>query len=438
MPRPIELFFSYAHEDESLMDEVRRQLVVFDRQGLIRKWHDRLIPPGADWRAQIDHRLAHSDVILLFVSPDFFESDYCYEAEMTEAMRRHWAGSARVVPIILRPCAWRTAPFADLEALPKDGRPITMWPNRDEACLDVAEGVMRAVRELRGESITDRPRNNQGFRIPAARFRDDLWLDPVSIKVVMNSVASGSEIVYVNWPSSTQTLIEATASVADDLREYDQSGSSFHNSSPDWVASAYQRAHGFCQYAKQLQQNVPIRIPLLWKGMKEYFIGPSCERALGNFVALANFSIQLSLALFLAANFPTKREVISPHLKEWLNISWPHRRNVFKCLFGTSEPIFAAEILAISKVSFNHYVYGPKSKVLEAYCDSKFMNRPIINGWFADQLIPQIELIISEGWNNLDSVVEYCEEAYINKVRDENEHQVDGIPTEIIERLRRE
>ena len=140
------------------MDEVRRQLVVFDRQGLIRKWHDRLIPAGADWRGQIDQRLARSDVILLFVSPSFFDSDYCYEAEMTEAMRRHQVNSAKVVPIILRPCAWESAPFASLQVLPKDGRPITTWPNRDEACLDVAEGVMRAVRELRGEPVSDRLR----------------------------------------------------------------------------------------------------------------------------------------------------------------------------------------------------------------------------------------------------------------------------------------
>src|SRR5262245_55444860 len=136
MQRPIEIFFSYAHEDESLMNEVRRQLVIFDRQGLITKWHDRRILPGSDWRGQIDHRLRHSDVILLFISPDFFESDYCYEAEMTEAMGRHQAASARVVPIILRPCAWRNAPFAALQVLPTDARPLSTWPNRDEACLD--------------------------------------------------------------------------------------------------------------------------------------------------------------------------------------------------------------------------------------------------------------------------------------------------------------
>jgi hypothetical protein len=158
MQRPIEVFFSYAHEDESLMDEVRRQLVVFDRQGLIRKWHDRLIPPGSDWRGRIDERLAHSDVILLFISPNFFDRDYCYKAEMAEAMRLHQAKSATVVPIILRPCAWESAPFASLQALPKDGRPITTWADRDAACLDVAEGVMRVVRELRGEPLADRRR----------------------------------------------------------------------------------------------------------------------------------------------------------------------------------------------------------------------------------------------------------------------------------------
>src|SRR5437899_3337442 len=153
MLRPVEVFFSYAHEDEALMHDLRRQLVPFDRQDVIRKWHDRLIPPGTEWRGQIDERLRHSDIILLLISPHFFESDYCYDAEMTEAMRRHDASEARVIPIILRPCSWESAPFAQLQALPMDGRPISLWPNRDEACLNVAEGIMRVIREIRGESI---------------------------------------------------------------------------------------------------------------------------------------------------------------------------------------------------------------------------------------------------------------------------------------------
>ena len=40
---PVEIFFSYAHEDEALMDAVRRQLIVFERKGLLIKRYDREI-----------------------------------------------------------------------------------------------------------------------------------------------------------------------------------------------------------------------------------------------------------------------------------------------------------------------------------------------------------------------------------------------------------
>ena len=127
------------------MHELRRQFVIFERQELITKWWDRKIPAGGLWKDQIDEHLQHSHVILLFVSPHFFDSDYCYEAEMKEALARHERGDATVVPIILRPCAWQNAPFGKLQALPINGKPITTWTNRDQACLAVAEGVMEIV-----------------------------------------------------------------------------------------------------------------------------------------------------------------------------------------------------------------------------------------------------------------------------------------------------
>jgi TIR domain len=147
-PKRREIFFSYAHEDTELMHEVRRHLVLFDRQKIIRKWHDRLITPGTDWKKTIDWRLEQADIILLFVSPHFFDSDYCYEREMKQALRQHDRRHSRVIPIIARPCAWSTAPFAHLQALPTDGKPITRWRHREDACLNVAEGIMKVVMEM--------------------------------------------------------------------------------------------------------------------------------------------------------------------------------------------------------------------------------------------------------------------------------------------------
>jgi len=143
--RPIEIFFSYAHEDEELMDVVRLQLVVHERLGEIVKWHDRMIPAGNEWKNQIDHRIEQAHVILLFMSPNFLASRYCYEIEGEIALRRHRERSATVIPIVLRACDWTITPFGQLQGLPKDGIPITQWPDRDQASLDVARGIMESI-----------------------------------------------------------------------------------------------------------------------------------------------------------------------------------------------------------------------------------------------------------------------------------------------------
>jgi hypothetical protein len=94
----------------------------------------------------IDTHVQTAQIILLLVSADFLASDYCYDREMQQAMARHTAGDARVIPVILRPTDWHSAPFGRLQALPTDGRPITRWSDQDEAFLDVAIGI-RAVAE---------------------------------------------------------------------------------------------------------------------------------------------------------------------------------------------------------------------------------------------------------------------------------------------------
>lgn len=138
------LFFSYSHVDETLRDELEVHLSMLKRQGVIEAWHDRRIVPGESIDAAIDTHLEKAEIILLLVSPNFIASDYCYEREMQCALERNASGAACVIPVILRPCDWHTAPFGGLRAVPQDGRPITMWPNQDAAFLDVT----KAVREV--------------------------------------------------------------------------------------------------------------------------------------------------------------------------------------------------------------------------------------------------------------------------------------------------
>ncbi len=139
------LFFSYSHKDEGLRDELEVHLAMLKREGVIDVWHDRKIPVGNEFDRSISDQLETADVILLLVSPDFLASSYCYDIEVRRAMERHEAGSARVVPVILRPCDWHGTPFAKLLAAPKDGKPVTKWADRDEAFLDVVRQIRAAL-----------------------------------------------------------------------------------------------------------------------------------------------------------------------------------------------------------------------------------------------------------------------------------------------------
>ena len=149
---PVDLFYSYAHEDEALRNKINVHLASLRRQGSICEWHDREILPGSLWAQEIDSHLKTARIILLLVSPDFMASDYCYGVEVREAMRRHVAGEAIVIPIILRPCAWEQAPFGQLQALPKNAKPVTLWANRDAAFLDIAKGIGKTIAELQGNT----------------------------------------------------------------------------------------------------------------------------------------------------------------------------------------------------------------------------------------------------------------------------------------------
>jgi tetratricopeptide (TPR) repeat protein len=150
-PPPLSVFISYSHKDEDLREELDVHLALLKRQGKIWAWHDRAIEAGTEWDSEIKHQLETADVILLLISPRFIASDYCYDLEMQRAIQRHDEGTARVIPILLKPCDWQGSPFSKLAILPKDAKPITTWTNQDEAFLNVTQGIRRAVESLQAK-----------------------------------------------------------------------------------------------------------------------------------------------------------------------------------------------------------------------------------------------------------------------------------------------
>lgn len=84
----VKIFYSYAHEDEALREQLEKQLSLLKWQGIITAWDDRKILAGQEWEDEIDTHLNTAQVILLLISPDFMASNYCYSIEMKRAMER--------------------------------------------------------------------------------------------------------------------------------------------------------------------------------------------------------------------------------------------------------------------------------------------------------------------------------------------------------------
>jgi hypothetical protein len=145
----LSVFFSYAHEDESLRAKLVKHLIMMKRQGLITDWYDQEIHAGKDTQEEMRMHLEAARIILLLISPDFLASDELYQGELQYALERHRQREARVIPIVVRDTeGWEQTEFGRLLALPREKKPVTAWSNQDAAFTSIAKDIRRVVEDL--------------------------------------------------------------------------------------------------------------------------------------------------------------------------------------------------------------------------------------------------------------------------------------------------
>jgi hypothetical protein len=144
--KPLKMFLGYAPEDKSLLIELKKHLSLLERSGQVQMWDAREIKPGEEREKEIERHLSEARIILLLISPDFIASDAC-QAIQERAIERYEQAEARVIPILLRPCPWRSTPLKKLQPLPKDGKPIPKH-KKDDVFFEVSEGIAEVIKSL--------------------------------------------------------------------------------------------------------------------------------------------------------------------------------------------------------------------------------------------------------------------------------------------------
>jgi len=77
MERPLQIFCCYAREDQPFLLMLKRHLSTIQRAGLIALQADIDVSPSEEWEPKISHYLNTAQMILLLISADFLNSDYC-------------------------------------------------------------------------------------------------------------------------------------------------------------------------------------------------------------------------------------------------------------------------------------------------------------------------------------------------------------------------
>ena len=145
MDKKVKVFLSYSHKDEEYKNELDKHLSVLRRSEKIDTWNDRMLQVGTKLDEDIKKHLREDDIFIFLISADFIASDYCYNIEMQKAIERAKANECVVAPVIVRPCLWQELPIKEFLALPKDGKPISKYDDKDEAYTEVVSAIRKLI-----------------------------------------------------------------------------------------------------------------------------------------------------------------------------------------------------------------------------------------------------------------------------------------------------
>ena len=120
------IFISYSHKDEKWKERLSTQLQVLGLNDYCEVWDDSRIPPGKDWKKEIESALNRADVAILMISDDFLASDFIIKYEVPSILGLQKMETLEVIPVIVGPCQWETVNWlVSMQVFPQGGAPLS-------------------------------------------------------------------------------------------------------------------------------------------------------------------------------------------------------------------------------------------------------------------------------------------------------------------------
>lgn len=202
----LNMLYCYAPEDQPWLEHIDTHLQELKHScQIISRFDGELVPnpsQKAHLLALIDE--AEVDLILLLVSPHFQPLEAFWTELNQESKIARWAGKSWVVAIVLEPVAWTHPPAETINSLPREGvppgaeqkrlpvappltgfpddvRPLSAWPNQEQAFEQVERWLRMTIEQLwlaQGDYGRDEGMDEVHEKEALAAYEEALRLNP--------------------------------------------------------------------------------------------------------------------------------------------------------------------------------------------------------------------------------------------------------------------
>lgn len=219
MKKPLNMFISYSHKDESYVDDLKKHLITLKRRNILDEWHDRELIVGDTFDSEIKDKLANADLVAFLVSVDFINSWYCYNVELQDTLQRLTNNTVRIIPIIIRHCKWQDTELSEYLAATKDGKPISKYTDPDAAWVEVIDSIENAAKKY------NNLQKEHGSKIPTTINA------PLTLKEKFKSKLEDTEVVFNHKYKEQITLedIFVFPDLKNIMQEYDEIGETINS-----------------------------------------------------------------------------------------------------------------------------------------------------------------------------------------------------------------
>lgn len=161
---PLKVFLSYSHEDMEMKKYLEHYLISNNSE--LEILSDSLFTPKTEsypLAAGLNDMRSQADVFLLLISKSYITSKWV-QLEVPQIMDGVEKRGAYLIPVILEPINWKHEPYAKYQALPRFGKSLRDFNNKEEVfqqIMDALVSIIQLKQNNKASQIIDIEKNTK-------------------------------------------------------------------------------------------------------------------------------------------------------------------------------------------------------------------------------------------------------------------------------------